>query len=214
MRVGFFMFALCWSAVADDVSLNALRSSAAAMRLKTRGGPRGATPNLTAAKHQLRDWLEERLGRLAENGDITEFERQVNADLRLAGLNCGEAGTGSPPCPDEDFAGFLDDVQVQRNRTFVVVITGVGIECGFDHSAYAYSWSGDKWVRVWQNEQNTYTEKDYTPQNLHAVLISPYNRENNYLVLTLGSEPWCSSNWHRVYYRCSGWGLICKQHRS
>jgi hypothetical protein len=32
-------------------------------------------------------------------------------------------------------------------------------------------------------------------------LISPYNRENEYLVLTLGSESWCSSNWHRVYYR-------------
>jgi hypothetical protein len=32
-------------------------------------------------------------------------------------------------------------------------------------------------------------------------LISPYNRENHYLVLTLASESWCSSNWHRVYYR-------------
>src|SRR5437868_4709223 len=61
--------------------------------------------------------------------------------------------------------------------------------------------SGEGWRRVWQNEQTTYTETGYKPQTIHAVLISPYNNTNDYVVLTLGTEPWCSSNWHDVYYR-------------
>jgi hypothetical protein len=153
---------------------------------------------LTTAKHRLRDWLEERLGSAAERVDVTGFERQVNSAIRQAGLTC----ENSEPCPGgENLSGSLDAIQVQRNRAFLVVITGLAIECGFDHSVYVYSWNGERWMRVWQNEQNTYTEKDYLPQDLHAVLISPYNLANDYLVLTLGSESWCSSNWHRVYYR-------------
>jgi len=60
---------------------------------------------------------------------------------------------------------------------------------------------GERWRRVWQTEQDTYTEKAYHPQAIQSVLISPYNRANDYLVLTLGVMPWCSSNWHDVYYR-------------
>jgi hypothetical protein len=83
----------------------------------------------------------------------------------------------------------------------LILQTGIGIECGFDESAYIYSWSEEGWRRVWQTEQNTYTEKAYKPQTIHSVLISPYNRANDYVVLTLGSQPWCSSALHDVYYR-------------
>jgi len=41
----------------------------------------------------------------------------------------------------------------------------------------------------------------YQPQTIHNVLVSPYSRANNYVVLTLGSESWCASNLHNVYYR-------------
>jgi hypothetical protein len=105
------------------------------------------------------------------------------------------------PCPDWTLLGVLNPIELRRTQGFLVLKTGVGIECGFDESAYLYSWSDEGWRRVWQTEQNVYEEKAYQPQTIHKVLVSPYSRTNNYVVLTLGSESWCMSNLHNVYYR-------------
>jgi hypothetical protein len=156
---------------------------------------------LTAAKHQLRDWVESRLKGLTLRGDEGELERRLNAELRGADLLCGEGAVEQKPCPDWTLLGFLDNLKFRRSRGLLILQTAVGIECGFDESAYLYSWSDEGWRRVWQTEQNTYTDKAYKPQTIHAVLISPYSRANDYVVLTLGTEPWCASNWHDVYYR-------------
>ncbi len=96
---------------------------------------------------------------------------------------------------------FSRDPTVRRSDEFLILTTASGIVCGYAQSAYIYRWVGEKWTRIWQNEQNTYTEKDYAPQNLHAVLISHASSSNDSVVLTLGSYPWCSSNWQVVYYR-------------
>ena len=147
--------------------------------------------------------MESRLTTLPERGDVGELERRLNSELREAGLFCGE--TNGPPCPgfalSDLLLGFLDDLKLRRSGVFLIAQTGVGIECGFDESAYVYGWSGEYWRRVWETEQDTYTEKAYRPQTIQSVLISPDNRANDYLVLTLGVMPWCSSNWHDVYYR-------------
>jgi hypothetical protein len=204
MRLLVF-FALCWPGVAADTApiLNALRSSMVGMRGKPpeSGGPRGATPQLTAAKHLLRDWVESRMLALSQSGDERVFEWKLNAELREAKLFCGEGTSDQQPCPDGTSVGYLNDVEFHRSGNFLILETSVGIECGADESAYLYSWSGAGWRRVWQTEQNTYTEEAYKPQTIHSVLISPYNRANAYIVLTLGSESWCFSNWHDVYYR-------------
>jgi len=195
---------LCCPGLAADTRLDALQSTVTGMRGKPPdfGGPRGATPQLTTAKHQLRDWVESRLSALSERGDEDEFQRKLNSELGGAKLFCEYfPAPGQLQCPDWTLLGFLNPLRIHRAATFLIVMTSVGIECGFDDSAYVYSWSEEGWHRVWQNEQNTYTEKEYLPQSLDAVLISPYNRTNDYLVLTLGSEPWCSSAWHSVYYR-------------
>lgn len=83
----------------------------------------------------------------------------------------------------------------------MILQTGVGIECGFDESAYLYSWTDEGWRRVWQTEQNTYTEREYKPQTIEAVLVSSYSQTNDYVLLTLGWQSWCLSGWHDVYYR-------------
>jgi hypothetical protein len=71
-------------------------------------------------------------------------------------------------------------------------------------------WNGSRWRpnrhRFWQSEQDDYQDGKYFPQRLHEVLISPtdFRRNadrNEHLIVTLGAEPWCSSNWHDVYYR-------------
>lgn len=199
--LGLLTVALCYTASAQDARLDAIRSSLASMRGKQPGPgrPRGATPELTVTKHALRDWVESRLATLTQRGDVAEFERQLNSELRDAGAFCGEAT--AQPCPEWTGPGFLGHLKLRRSGVFLIVQTAVGIECGDDESAYVYGWSGEGWRRVWETEQNTYTEKGYQPQTIHSVLISPYNKANDYLVLTLGSESWCSSTWHRVYYR-------------
>ena len=202
IRLLALVLALNPVAHAGDTLLDAFRTTITSMRGKPPGfgGPRGATPALTTAKHQLRDWIESRLAAAPNRGGKYRLQRQLNSDLRAAGLTC-DYEPGPQACPDWFLLGYAGQVTVRRQRGFLVVTTRVGIECGYDESAYIYSWSPEGWRRVWQTEQNTYTREKYQPQNLHAVWISPYNRDNDYLVLTLGSQPWCTSNWRDVYYR-------------
>src|SRR6266446_6950163 len=60
-RFGPLILLLCSAARAEDARLDALRSSLTSMRgvpADIAVGPRGATPQLTVAKHALRDWME------------------------------------------------------------------------------------------------------------------------------------------------------------
>ena len=205
------LFALCWPGLAADTAptLDAVRSSLIGMRGNALGsnGPRGATPQLTVAKHLLRDWAESRLPALSQSGDEGALERKLNAELRDAKLFCGAGAADRQPCPDWTFLGYLNDLKFRRSARFLILQTSVGIECGADESAYLYSWSGEGWRRVWQTEQNTYTKDAYKPQTIHSVLISPYNRANDYIVLTLGSESWCCVRLAPRLLSCiSGWG--------
>ena len=189
--------------LAQDTQLPGLRAALLGTRQAPGkvDGPRGGSPQLTIAKHQLRDWVEFRLKALSSRGDEAEFARLLNAELRSAGLFCGDDAGGETPCPKWTLLGVLNPMKLFRSPGFLVLQTGVGIECGFDESAYLYSWSDEGWRRVWQTEQNVYEEKLYQPQTIHKVLVSPYSRTNNYVVLTLGSESWCMSDLHNVYYR-------------
>jgi hypothetical protein len=198
-----FLLALCWPALAADTPLDALRWSLIGMRGKPPdyGGPRGATPQLTVAKHQFRDWVESRLPALPERGDEGDLALKLNVELREAKLSCGFGVPDQQACPEGIQLGYVNLLKFRRSGVFLILQTGVGIECGFDESAYIYSWSAEGWRRVWQTEQNDYTEKVYKPQTIHSVLISPYSRTNDYLVLTLGSQPSCQSTWHDAYYR-------------
>src|SRR5260370_41361081 len=116
--------AFCWPGLADDVQLDALRSSLSGMRGKQpeSGESRGATPQLTVAKHQLRDWVESRLTALAQRGDEGEFERKLNSEFRETGLFCDSPG--QEPCPDRILSGFLEDLKIRRNTGFLIVQTG------------------------------------------------------------------------------------------
>jgi hypothetical protein len=197
---------------AEDAQLDAIRAQLLPMR--TAGlqnlGSRGATPAFTAVKHQLRDWVESRLPVLQWNGvrwstDPVVLQEQFNDELRGAGLICEYQS--KVPCPEWSELGFLGPIVLDMRQGLLVVRTAVGIQqCGFDESAYVYESREDQWRRFWQSEQDDYEEGKYMPQRLHEVLVSPSDFHSNadrteHLILTLGTEPWCSSNWHDVYYR-------------
>jgi len=170
---------------------------------------RNATPVLTTVKHCLRDWVEARLTGMGENGDEEVLTVQLNDDLRRADLLCqGAARDGPDRCLSKhdqwNGIGFLDPIQISRRQfgTVIVVRTGVGILCGSDQSAYAYEWRDNAWRRFWQSEQEIHPGEPYRPQYIDSVAVSrPPEKLHSRLVLSLGNEWWCASNWYDVYFR-------------
>ena len=157
----------------------------------------GATPELTAAKHQLRDWVESRLAGLRQSADIRAFAGTLHTALAAAGLFCGDL---VDEC-DWNFLGYVDDVRVSRAGEFLVVVTAIGNSCGFDESAYVYAWEGQQWRRVWEHERNTYTQQDYLPQTIHDVQISSPDAGRARLLMTLGSQTICGGAFKDIYAR-------------
>lgn len=85
---------------------------------------------------------------LTVRGDEGALEKKLNAELGKAKLFRGD-------CSDRMLLGFLSPVKLRPTSGFLALQTGVGIECGFDESAYLYRWQEGGWTRAWQNEQNT-----------------------------------------------------------
>jgi len=200
-NIAFLMLGILWrpALAAADPQLDALRQLLIGMRAKPAAADRirGATPKLTEAKHLLRDWVESRLVQFPESGGEAVYAGALNSELRTAGLICGWNASDAIRCPDWFQMGYVSMVSLTRSSGFLVLKTGAGIECGYDESSYLYQWSGKQWLRVWDNEQNNYTEKLYKPQQILETLVSPNRR----FVMTLGAQSWCSSNWRSVYYR-------------
>ena len=205
-----FLLLLGWSlAWAEDARVESLRAMLVPMRdVRPAEGDkgRGAGPQFTAIKHELRDWVEGRLKGVEVEGNEQDLIRDLNKDLRDAGLLCGWGPTDTR-CPDWFHLGYLSKLELRQKGRLLAHITGVGIECGFDESVYLFGHSSEGWRRVWQSEQNDYTEGQYKPQTIRSVQLSPYNRANDYLITSVGIVPWCSSTWHDVYYRVFRPGL-------
>ena len=63
-------------------------------------GQRGATAQLTVAKHLLLDWLDSRLGSMGQGVDVRELQRRLTLEIRDAGLSCNEDGPPEARCPE------------------------------------------------------------------------------------------------------------------
>ena len=161
----------------------------------------GATQELTAAKHQLRDWIESRLMGQGETIDVQSFAATLHMALDGVRLLCNDL---IDEC-DWNFLGYVDDVRVSREGSFVVVVTAMGIWCGYDESAYVYAWQSQQWRRVWEDERNTYTRQDYLPQAIQDVQISSPDASGTRWVMTLGSQTICGGAFKDLYARA--WSL-------
>jgi hypothetical protein len=174
-------------------TLETLHSQAAAATVETRG----ATPELTVAKHQLRDWIEVQLGSLKDFTEERAFENQINESLKAAGFMA--AGD------DQNLLGSLGEVGLSTESGLLIVTTAVGILCQYDESAYGYKRVNDRWQRVFESEQNDYSPKKYAPQSIVSAYVWQAFRRGQEdeptFVMTLGNEWGCASAWHPVYYR-------------
>jgi hypothetical protein len=154
-------------------------------------------PELTVAKHQLRDWIETKLESLVDLDRAKGLEREINQELTGVSV--------TDPADDQDVLGSIGEVRLDSESGLLIVTTGVGIVCAFDASAYGYKRVAGHWKRVFESEQDDYAQDKYAPQSFDAVHVwQPYKegQENAPLyIMTLGNEQGCSSNWHNVYYR-------------
>jgi hypothetical protein len=198
MRLAFALLLIHSVLAAEPQDLAQLRSEVLALRkhAQEHRETRGATPDLTVVKHRLRDWVESRLTQFPADGDTIVLAAELHAGLRDTELFCNDDAECFPSS-----LGFLDEIQVNREREFLIISTAVGIWCGYDYSAYLYQWMGSRWQRRWDNEQNTYTPNGYLPQIIHAIHISRPDRDGDRLLVSLGSRPGCASAFQPVYFR-------------
>jgi hypothetical protein len=186
---------------------------------------RGVGPELTAVKQALRIWVE---GKLPPQplpvgpkevfispgpDDMVSLSERVNIALDAAGLTCGDISAayrcagGSAGWDDErGYVGKVRIASLDYDR-YMLVVTAVGIRCGFDESAYLYKRGSDhKWALLFESEQDDYRDKEYAAQHFLSIAVSPANVAWNEpapppLILTLGYSPWCSSNWNGLTTR-------------
>lgn len=190
---------------AQDAQLDALRATLAAVHSyasEANYETLGATPELTVAKHQLRDWIESRLGSLRDLEHLEAASARINEDLKAVSV------TGSKD--DQNLMGSVGDVRFSNKEGFLIVTTGVGILCQYDESAYAYKRIEDRWQRTWESEQADYSPGTYAPQYIAAVHVWQARKGGHEagptFFMTLGNHWGCASNWHPVYYRVWPWG--------
>jgi len=157
----------------------------------------GATEALTTVKHGLRDWVESQLMAAPQSVDTRAFAAALHAALRDGQVMClnlaGDCWTNP--------LGYVDDVRVNHAGEFISIVTAVGINCGYDESAYAYAWRNGRWQRFWDSEQNSYTKESYRPQQVHYVLISAAGAGGQRLLATLSSQSGCTGGFKDLYAR-------------
>jgi hypothetical protein len=183
-----------------DPQISALAKTVLSLReyVASNSGVRGGLPQLTVAKHQLRDWIESRFTSFPEKGDVGALTTDLLAGLEGAKLFCDD--------PSDCVAtsiGYLDQVLVNRERGFLSIATavGTGLRCGYDYSAYLYEWRANRWQRIWEYEQNDYSEAAYHPQTLHAIHVSDAGPDGTRLILTLGTPAGCGGTFVPVRYQ-------------
>jgi len=186
---------------------------------------RDAGPELTPVKQALRAWIEPQLPpdpkSIARGGTVTALtgedlvmlSARLNTSLDAAGLMCSEEESPANPCNGsptaaENERGYVGGISIGLldGGRYLSVVTGVGIRCGYDQSAYIYKrGSNHGWTLLLAAEQNRYGKGEYVPQmfvSIGAASGGPdWDHPTPPLIVTLGFHPWCSSNWQMLYTR-------------
>lgn len=185
---------------------------------------RDAGPEFTPVKQALRAWVEQQLPPVPgtkmpdgttyglDTGDLTSLSARLTQALDTARLTCGQPDSSAyrcgvaDPTAFENDRGHLDEIRIASlDDRYLLVVTGVGMRCGFDQSAYIYEEGTDRhWRLLIAVEQDQYGENEYKPQHFLSIETSPSTTAWNEaspppLVTTLGYTPWCSSNWQTLY---------------
>src|SRR5258706_3818442 len=165
MRMLPLALSLCMAAVAlaEDPKLAALHATLVSLHAHAQEArPELWGQELTVAKHQLRDWIESRFDSLKDD-EKDSFSAQIDEALKGVGID--------DPGDEQNLLGALGGVTFRIESGLLIVGTAVGIPCQYDESAYGYRRTDGRWRRVWESEQNDYSEGKYIPQHLAQVYV-------------------------------------------
>ncbi len=185
---------------------------------------RDAGPELNDVKHTLRTWVEQQLPAIPgpagpygityslDSDDLTDLSVHLSQALDKAGLTCGRLGSPDSRCGGnardfESERGYVDRVRLAffDGDRYLMIVTGVGVRCGFDQSAYIYAQGADRhWHRLMTIEQDRYGDHEYRVENFVSIdVASPQEAKTHapLLVAAIGYSPWCSSNWNMLHTR-------------
>jgi hypothetical protein len=193
----FLLAASVLMSAADLEAIRATQTKLIAARGKNQD-VRGANPDLTVLKHQLRDWAESQIVHSGPFPEVTTLSATLNALFDQKKI--------IEPEPDDDWPGLgavapFEVSHPDGDSAWLKLEIGVAIDCGYDESVYLYEWTGKDWARSFESEQNDYTKDHFTPQDLRHVEVSPSDANGDRLILTIGITPSCASVWQGLYYR-------------
>jgi hypothetical protein len=150
---------------------------------------RGARPELTIAKHALRDWIEAFLPRTdpgAETVTAADIAARLNKELSDAGIS------------------GIRELRIWRRDTTIIAITSFEIQCGFDDSVYGWTETQSGWKRVFSYERNDYNPEKYIPvafDDDYNIVSFADSNDGGFYVLTAGVSTWCTSGWHARHFQ-------------
>ena len=118
---GFFFCAT--AARGAGLQLAAVSKTVLSLRDYAKSHPNvhGAVPDVTLAKHQIRDWIESRLATFPEKGDEAMLSNYFRSGISNAKLFCDDDSDCVPTA-----LGFLDEIQVNRDHGLLAITTAVG----------------------------------------------------------------------------------------
>lgn len=194
MRAAIALFSLVLAAL--PLAATAEPSSLAATLIVARSHCRApqAERGLTATDRRdidsgLTRWLDDRLAAAPRAADPDLLQQELMVSLGP------QEGDGSCVIePDSQDGIAMLSVGVRREGPYLLVHSRVGIACGTDDAAALYQWDGTGWRRFWRSRDGLGAAP---PQRLAQVQADP----STGLVMALGHDVWCTSNWRQISLR-------------
>ena len=151
----------------------------------------------------LRDWMETRMQDLGQDGEF-QFAGKLNQELKDAKLVCPQCDAAISGFADA--TGYVGEIRLIRKGALLQATTQVGVQCGFDETAYLYKWDNGKWRRIIDSAKTAGPDGKYEPQRIDQIqFTTPTNRSDHQMILVLSEFPGCSAKWRPVFFRL--WNL-------
>lgn len=168
--------------------------------------PPVARPLLTRLKHQLRDLIADKIRTDGDKSASPDSLRRTLWDQ----LTTNGVAIEQPKdrVADEELTessyslGNVFDIEVKRpagHQNLIAVTITLAIPCGSDASLYLFEKRDQQWELVLAQEANEY-ENISGAQGIFGYDISPADGKDNFFVVTVNVNPWCTSNWQAIRY--------------
>jgi hypothetical protein len=194
----------------NDADLSSIKETVGSLRGIHTGSmetqiPVAAKPLLTTLKHQLRDFIANRLRFQKRQVSTQKLQARTIVDLSELDLIVDEEGSFYDPNKFEKGYDYGDiySITVTRPRfdfDVIAVTTTVGICCGEDTSLYLLRYESEEWKLWLADEKNDY-DSIIDGRNFFQFGLSWPDQNEEYFVVTASVNPWCTSNWQSITYR-------------